>query len=94
MMMSMLTEQNNLEVAFMQYFDMGFRVPDKDPLFNGTISFMQCMVFCLSMPSCLSVFVSNRETCTGYHFTHRYLTGLQFLNSNEETYFFKGNTLK
>lgn len=94
MMMSMLTEQNNLEVAFMQYYDMGFLVPDKDPLFNGTISFMQCMVFCLSMPSCLSVFVSSRDTCTGYHFTHHYKAGLQFLNSSEETYFFKGNTLK
>lgn len=89
-----LTEQNNFEVAFMQYFDMGFLVPDKEPLFNETISFMQCMVRCLSMPLCLSVFVSNRETCREYHFTHRYLAGLQFWNSDEETYFFKGSTLK
>lgn len=91
---STLNVQNNFEVAFMQYFDMGLLVPDKEPLFNETISFMQCMVRCLSMSSCLSVFVSNRETCRGYHFTHRHLAGLQFWNSDEETYFFKGSTLK
>lgn len=34
MMMSTLTEQSSLEVAFMKYFDMEFLVPDKEPLFN------------------------------------------------------------
>lgn len=62
----------------MQYFDIECRVPDKRPLFNKTIPLLQCMNLCLSMPSCLSVFVSKGETCKGYYFTHRYLTGLLF----------------
>lgn len=69
------------------------RVPDKRPLFNETILLLKCMILCVCMPSCQSVFVSKGETCKGYHFTHRYLTGLLFWYSEEETYFCKGNAL-
>lgn len=99
MILSAFSELNNLRAAYMQCFDIEFRIPDKRPLFNKTIPFIQFMVLCISMPSCLSVylyvclwvFVSKGETCKGYHFTHHYLTGLQFWYSEEETYFYKGN---
>lgn len=93
MMISAFSEPNNLRVAYMQFFDIEFRVPENRPLFNETIPLIQCMVLCVSMQSCLSVFVSKGETCKGYHFTHRYLTGLQFWYSEEETYFYKGNDI-
>lgn len=93
MMISAFSEPNNLRVAYMQYFDIEFRVPDKRPLFNETIPLIQCMVRCVSMPLCLSVFVSYGGTCKGYYFTHRYLTGLQFWYYEEETYFYKGNAI-
>lgn len=76
MMLYAFPEPNNLRDAYMQYFDMEFRIPDNRPLFNKTIPFIQFMVLYISMPSCLSVFVSKGEKCKGYHFTHRYLTGL------------------
>lgn len=47
------------------------------------------MILCVCMPSCLSVFVSKGDKCKGYHFTHRYLTGLQFWYFEEEKYFYK-----
>ncbi|XP_052677802.1 uncharacterized protein LOC128158867 [Crassostrea angulata] len=73
----------------MQNFDMQYIVPEKEPLFNETIPLMQCMVLCLSMSSCLSVFVSNKNTCNGYHFTHRHPTGIQFHRSEDDSYFYK-----
>lgn len=85
------TDPNNFDVAFMQYFDMQYLVPEIETLFNETIPIMQCMVLCLSMSSCLSVFVSNENTCNGYHFTHRHVIGLQFHYSENDFYFFKGN---
>lgn len=88
------TDPNNFEIAFMQYFDMQYIVPEKEPLFNETIPLMQCMVLCLSMSSCLSVFVSNKNTCNGYHFTHRHPTGIQFHRSEDDSYFYKGNICK
>lgn len=93
MMISAFSEPNNLKVAHLQHFDIDFRVPNKRSLFNETIPLIQCMVRCVSMPSCLSVFVSYGGTCKGYHFTHRYLTGLQFWYYEEETYFYKGNAI-
>lgn len=86
-----LTGPYYFEDCFMQYFDMKFLVPEIEPLFNETIPMMQCMVRCLSMSSCLSVFVSNENTCNGYHFTHRHVIGLQFHYSENDFYFFKGN---
>lgn len=90
---SAFSEPNNIRVAYMKSFDIELRVPEKEPLFNETtpLHVLQCMILCLNMPSCLSVFVSKGETCKGYHFTHRYLTGLQFWYSKEERYFSKGN---
>lgn len=93
MMLSAFSEPNHRRDAYMQYFDIEFRVPDKWLLFNETIPLIQCMVLCLNMPSCLSVFVSKGETCKGYHFTQHYLRGLRFWYSKEETYFHKGNAL-
>lgn len=51
MMLSAFSEPNSRRV------DIEFRVPDRRPLFNETIPLIQCMVLCVSAPSCLSVFV-------------------------------------
>lgn len=82
---------HNLKGSCRKSFDIEFRVPEKEPLFNETTPLLQCMILCLYMSLSLSVFVSKRETCKGYHFTHHYLTGLRFWYSEEERHFSKGN---
>lgn len=45
MMLSAFPEPNNLRDAYMQYFDMEFRIPDNRPLFDKTIPFTQSWFF-------------------------------------------------
>lgn len=92
-MISAFSEPNNIKVALMKSFDMKYRVPEKEPLLNTTIPLLQCMILCVYMPSCLSVFVSKGETCKGYQFTHRYLVEPRFSYSEEERFFSKGNAI-
>lgn len=67
MMLSSFSEPNSRRV------DIGFRVPDKRPLFNETIQLLQCMVLCVSMPSCLSVLYQMEKPAkdTNLHIANR-----------------------
>lgn len=61
------------------------------PLFEKTLPLLQCLISCIALPSCLSVFASKQgETCKGYQFSHRHKTGINFLHVEGVTYYAKG----
>lgn len=45
--------------VFRQNVDMDNLVPDLEPLFIKNIPLLECMISCVDLPSCLSVFVSK-----------------------------------
>lgn len=64
---------------FRRNVDMDNLVPDLEPLFIKNIPLLQCMISCVDLPSCLSVYASKLGgTCKGYRFSHRHKTGLNF----------------
>lgn len=76
---------------FRRNVDMDNLVPDLEPLFIKNIPLLQCMISCVDLPSCLSVYASELGgTCKGYRFSHRHKTGLNFRHVEGEIYYFKG----
>lgn len=77
--------------VFRQNVDMVNLVPDLEPLFIKNLPLLQCMISCVDLSSCLSVYASKQGgTCKGYQFSHRHKTGLNFRHVEGEIYYFKG----
>lgn len=77
--------------VFRQAVEMNNVLPEIAPLFEKTLPLLQCLISCIALPSCLSVFASKQgETCKGYQFSHRHKTGINFLHVEGVTYYAKG----
>lgn len=77
--------------VFRQNVDMDNLVPDLEPLFIKNIPLLECMISCVDLPSCLSVFVSKQGgTCKGFYFSHRHKAGLNFRHVEDEIHYFRG----
>lgn len=77
--------------VFRQAVEMNNVLPEIAPLFEKTLPLLQCLISCIALPSCLSVFASKQgETCKGYQFAHRHKTGINFLHVEGVTYYAKG----
>lgn len=76
-----ITSKEFQSSIFRRNVDMDNLVPDLEPLFIKNIPLLQCMISCVELPLCLSVYASELGGTK---------TGLNFRHVEGEIYYFKG----